>query len=57
MSRDVYDIFETTGFTELLDVKKALRKVIGLEYELSKRVPCRYKNKDRFRRNEAVLLF
>ena len=25
--RDVYDIFETTGFTELLDVKKALRKV------------------------------
>lgn len=27
MSRDVYDIFETTGFTELLDVKKALRKV------------------------------
>ena len=27
VSRDVYDIFETTGFTELLDVKKALRKV------------------------------
>ena len=25
--RDVYDIFETTGFTELLDVKKALREV------------------------------
>ena len=23
VSRDVYDIFETTGFTELLDVKKA----------------------------------
>ena len=27
VSRDVYDIPETTGFTELLDVKKALRKV------------------------------
>jgi anti-anti-sigma factor len=27
VSRDVYDIFETTGFTELLDVKKALRVV------------------------------
>ena len=27
VSRDVYDIFETTGFTELLDVKKALRKI------------------------------
>ena len=27
VSRDIYDIFETTGFTELLDVKKALRKV------------------------------
>lgn len=27
VSRDVYDILETTGFTELLDVKKALRKV------------------------------
>ena len=27
VSRDVYDIFETTGFTELLDVKKALRRV------------------------------
>lgn len=27
VSRDVYDIFDTTGFTELLDVKKALRKV------------------------------
>ncbi len=27
VSRDVYDIFETTGFTVLLDVKKALRKV------------------------------
>ena len=27
VSRDVYEIFETTGFTELLDVKKALRKV------------------------------
>ncbi|MBR5089109.1 MAG: anti-sigma factor antagonist [Ruminiclostridium sp.] len=27
VSRDVYDIFETTGFTELLDVKKAYRKV------------------------------
>ena len=27
VSRDVYDIFETTGFTELLDVKKALREM------------------------------
>ena len=27
VSRDVYDIFETTGFTELLDVKKAYRTV------------------------------
>ena len=27
VSRDVYDIFETTGFTELLDVKKAPRKI------------------------------
>ena len=27
VSRDVYDIFEMTGFTELFDVKKALRKV------------------------------
>ena len=27
VSRDVYDIFETTGFTSLLDVKKAYRKV------------------------------
>ena len=27
VSRDVYDIFDTTGFTELLDVRKALRKV------------------------------
>ena len=27
VSRDVYDIFETTGFTELFDVKKALREV------------------------------
>ena len=26
-SRDVYDIFETTGFTELFDVRKALRRV------------------------------
>ena len=33
VSRDVYEILETTGFTELLDVKKALRKVsvAGLE--------------------------
>ncbi|WP_294489385.1 phosphotransferase [uncultured Ruminococcus sp.] len=33
VSRDVYDILETTGFTELLAVKKALRKVevAGLE--------------------------
>ena len=27
VSRDVYDIFETTGFTELLDIRKAMRKV------------------------------
>ncbi len=27
VSRDLYEIFETTGFTELLNVKKALRKV------------------------------
>lgn len=27
VSRDIYDIFETTGFTELLDVKKAPRKL------------------------------
>ena len=27
VSRDVYDIFETTGFTELLDVKKAMREL------------------------------
>ena len=27
VSRDVYDIFETTGFIELFDIKKALRKV------------------------------
>ena len=27
VSRDVYDIFETTGFTELLDVKRAMRQV------------------------------
>ncbi|MBO6229590.1 MAG: anti-sigma factor antagonist [Ruminiclostridium sp.] len=27
VSRDVYDIFETTGFTELLDVKRALREI------------------------------
>ena len=27
VSRDVYDIFQTTGFTELLDVRKALRRV------------------------------
>ena len=33
VSRDVYDIFETTGFTDLLNVKKALRKISveGLE--------------------------
>lgn len=33
VSRDVYDIFETTGFTELLEVEKAYRKlsVDGLE--------------------------
>ncbi len=27
VSRDVYDIFETTGFTEIFDVRKALRSV------------------------------
>ena len=27
VSRDVYDIFETTGFTELLDIRKALREL------------------------------
>lgn len=27
VSRDVYEIFDTTGFVDLLDVKKALRKV------------------------------
>ena len=27
VSRDVYDIFETTGFTELFDVRKALREI------------------------------
>ncbi len=27
VSREIYDIFETTGFTELLDVRKALREV------------------------------
>ncbi|MBQ9382777.1 MAG: phosphotransferase [Ruminiclostridium sp.] len=27
VSRDIYDIFETTGFTELLDVKRAMREV------------------------------
>ena len=27
VSRDVYDIFETTGFTEMLDIKKAYRRV------------------------------
>lgn len=27
VSRDVYDIFETTGFTNLLNVKKAYRKI------------------------------
>ena len=27
VARDVYDIFETTGFTELLDVKKAMREI------------------------------
>ena len=30
VNREVYDIFETTGFTEILDVKKALR-VISVE--------------------------
>ncbi|MBR3143179.1 MAG: anti-sigma factor antagonist [Clostridiales bacterium] len=27
VSRDVYDIFETTGFTELFDVKRAMREI------------------------------
>ena len=27
VSHDVYDIFETTGFTELLDVRKAMREL------------------------------
>ena len=27
VSRDIYDIFDTTGFTELLDIQKAYRKV------------------------------
>ena len=27
VSRDIYEILETTGFTQLLDVKKALRKI------------------------------
>ena len=27
VSRDVYDIFETTGFTELLDVRRAMREI------------------------------
>ena len=27
VSKDVFDIFETTGFTSLLDVQKALREV------------------------------
>ena len=27
VSREVYEIFDVTGFTEMLDVKKALRKV------------------------------
>ena len=27
VSRDVYDIFETTGFTELMDVRKKLREI------------------------------
>ena len=27
VSRDVYDIFETTGFTEIFDVRKAYRKI------------------------------
>ena len=27
VSREVFEIFETTGFTELLDVKKALRRI------------------------------
>ena len=27
VSRDVYDIFETTGFTDLFDIRKALRRI------------------------------
>ena len=27
VSRDIYEIFDTTGFTELLDVRKAFRKI------------------------------
>ena len=27
VSRDVYDIFDTTGFTELLEVRKAFRRI------------------------------
>jgi uncharacterized protein (TIGR02172 family) len=34
VSRDVYDIFETTGFIELFDVKKALRKVSVADCEV-----------------------
>ena len=34
VSRDVYDIFDTTGFTELFDVKKALRKVSVADREV-----------------------
>ncbi len=33
VSRHIYEILETTGFTELLDVKKALRKVSVAELE------------------------
>ena len=33
VSRDIYEIFETTGFTELLDVKKAFRKVSAEDCE------------------------
>ena len=33
VSRDVYDIFETTGFVELFDIKKALRTVSVEGYE------------------------
>ena len=31
VSRDVYDILETTGFTEMFDVHKAFRKVSSLQ--------------------------